>query len=138
MTPIEKFFRRYEEGANTFEPAIVISAYPDAFMAADPNGAACIQNDAAFRKAIPGREALFRKIGFKSAEVLKVTETPMDERYTTALVQWRMVFEKEQGKPLEFVFFITYILLAGKDGLKIVFYLSHDDEQKLMRDAGLI
>jgi hypothetical protein len=138
MTPIRKFFARYEEGANSFDPALVTSQFADAFMEAGPAGANAMRNDAAFRQAIPQREALFRRIGFRSARVLDVADTALDEHYTMAKVHWHLVFEKDPGVPLDFNFFITYFLFAPGDGYKVVFYISHDDERKLMRDAGLI
>ncbi len=138
MTKIERFFESYEEGANTFDPDLVTSQFTAAFMGGDPNGVACLQNDEAFRKAVTERRSLFQKIGFKSAEVLSVEETPLDERYTMAKVHWHMVFEKEPGTPLDFRFFITYFLFDPGSGPKVAFYISHEDEQKVMREAGLI
>jgi hypothetical protein len=138
MTKTEQFFARYEQGANSFDPDIVTSEFSDCFMGADPNGAVCIQNDDAFRKAIPQRHAFFQRIGFRSARILGVTETPLDERYTMAKVHWHLIFEKQRGHPLDFKFFITYVLFDTGAGPKVVFYISHDDEQKVMKDAGLI
>ncbi len=138
MTPIEQFFQRYEVGANTFDPDLVVSQYTDQFMGADPNGVVSISNDEKFREAVPQRKEIFRQIGFRSAKVLDIAETPLDDRYTMAKVHWQMTFEKEQGKPQEFKFYITYFLFDPGTGPKVVFYISHDDEQKVMRDAGLI
>lgn len=138
MTPIEIFFKTYEQGANTFDPDLVTAQYADSFLAADPNGAQCMRNDDAFRKAFPERKAFFRKIGFKSAKVLGIQESPLDANYTAAKVHWLMVFEKDPGRPREFRFFITYMLFGHGEGMRIVFYLSHEDEQKAMRDGGLI
>ncbi len=138
MTKIEQFFARYEEGANTFDPDIVVSQFTDSFMGADPNGVMCAANDETFRKAIPQRKEFFTEIGFRSAKVLDIEETPLDDRYTMAKVHWRMIFEKEEGHPREFKFYITYFLFDPGTGPKVVFYISHDDEQKIMREAGLI
>jgi hypothetical protein len=138
MTRIDAFFKRYEEGANSFDPEVVASQFTAAFMGGDPNGVACLQNDEAFRKAIPERGEFFRKIGFKSARVLGVDETPLDGRYTMAKVHWHMVFEKTPGKPLDFRFFITYFLFDPGSGPRVAFYISHDDERKVMREAGLV
>ena len=107
-------------------------------MGADPNGVVCGKNDENFREAIPQRKVFFQQIGFKSAKILNIDETALDERYTMAKVHWHMVFEKEKGNPLDFKFFITYFLFDPGSGPKVVFYISHDDEQKVMRDAGLI
>lgn len=138
MTKVEEFFARYEQGANSFDPDVVTSKFADCFLGADPNGVVCIQNNDAFRTAIPQRRAFFQQIGFRSARILGLTETPLDERYTLAKVHWQMTFEKQPGQPLDFKFFITYVLFDNGTGPKVVFYISHDDEQKVMKDAGLI
>ena len=138
MTEIEQFFTRYEEGANSFDPDVVTSHFTASFMGGDPNGVMCIQNDAAFRQAISARRAFFKQIGFRSAKVLSVAETPLDEQYTMAKVHWHMVFEKQPGVPLDFKFFITYFLFDVGVGPQVAFYISHEDEQRVMREAGLV
>lgn len=55
-----------------------------------------------------------------------------------AKVHWRMVFEKDAGKPQTFEFDITYFVFDAGEGPKVAFYISHEDEQKVMREAGLI
>lgn len=135
---LQSFFERYEEGANTFDPDLVVSEFAPSFMAADPNGAACANNDEEFRKAIPERKAMFEQIGFKSAKILSMEPTQLDERYTMAKVHWHMIFEKDKGHPLDFRFYITYFLFDDGKGPKVVFYISHEDEVKTMQEAGLI
>ena len=138
MTKIEQFFTAYEEGANSFDPDLVTSLFTASIMGGDPNGVVCVQNDEGFRRAILERRAFFQQIGFRSAKVLGVAETPLDERYTMAKVQWHMVFEKPPGNPLDFKFFITYFLFDPGSGPKVAFYISHDDERKVMEESGLI
>lgn len=138
MEKTKRFFERYEEGANTFDPGLVASQFTPSFMSADPNGVTSIRNDGEFLKAIPERREFFRKIGFQKAKILDIADTPLDDRYTMAKVHWQMEFEKQPGKRQEFRFFITYFLFDPGDGPRIAFYVSHDDEQKVMREAGLI
>ena len=138
MGRIRDFFARYEEGANTFDPELVASHYTDPFMGAVPAGVKCLRNDAAFRKAIPERQAFFRQIGFRSARILDLAESPLDDRYTMVKVHWQMVFEKTPGQPQEFRSYITYFLFDPGSGPRVTFYISHDDEQDVMREAGLI
>ncbi|NUO78165.1 MAG: hypothetical protein HOQ32_19420 [Lysobacter sp.] len=138
MRKVEEFFARYEQGANNFDPDLVVSQFGDHFMGADPNGAACLSNDAEFRAAIPQRQAFFREIGFRSARVLDIESTALDERYTLAKVHWRMLFEHPQGTPRAFEFYISYVLFDPGSGPKVVFYVSHEDERKTMREGGLI
>lgn len=123
MTKIEQFFSRYEEGANSFDPDLVTSQFTPCFAGGDPNGVVCIQNDEAFRKAIPERRVFFQQIGFKSAKVLSIVETPLTDQYTMAKVRWHLVFEKESGAPRGFRFFITYFLFDPGSGPKVAFYM---------------
>lgn len=138
MTKIEQFFARYEEGANSFDPDVVCAQYTAEFLGGGPSGVTCGRNDQSLRLAIVQRQAFFQKIGFKRAKILRVEETALDARYTMAKIHWHMAFEKQPGRQLDFEFFITYFLFDSGDGLKVAFWISHDDEQKVMRDAGLI
>jgi len=138
MATIEAFFVRYEEGANSFDPELLSSLYTTEFMAGDPNGVACGRNDQALRDAFVGRKAFFQGIGFKRARILQVEATPLDARYTMAKVHWQLTFEKQPGRPLDFRFFITYFLYDPGTGPKAAFWISHEDEQRVMREAGLI
>jgi hypothetical protein len=114
------------------------SLYTTEFLAGDPNGVACGRNDEALRDAIVGRKAFFQQIGFRRARILHVEATALDAKYTMARVHWHMTFEKEPGHPLDFKFFITYFLYETESGLKAAFWISHEDEQRVMRQAGLI
>lgn len=138
MAKIEEFFARYEEGANSFDPDLVSSLYTAEFMAGDPNGVSCGRSDQALRDAFIRRKEFFQKIGFQRAKILQVEATPLDERYTMAKVHWHMTFEKQPGHPLDFKFFITYFLYDSGIGPKAAFWISHEDEQRVMREAGLI
>ena len=138
MTKIERFFTRYEMGANSFDPDLVCSLYTIEFMGAGPGGVMCGRNGEDLRQWNVQRRAFFQQIGFRRAKVLDVEETLLDDRYTMAKVHWRMTFETQLGCPLDFEFFLTYVLFDDGSGPKVAFWISHDDEQKVMRDAGLI
>ena len=138
MNRIRKFFTAYEHAINTFDPALVSSHFVDSFMGADPNGVFCHRNDASLRQAVEQRRDMYTQMGFKFVEVLNVSESPIDEHYTMAKVQWRVVFEKVKGQPKEFKFQITYFLYDSPEGLRIVFFIAREDEQKVLREAGLL
>lgn len=138
MTKIQRFFARYEEGANSFDPDLVCPQYTMEFMGGGPNGVRCGKNDEGLRKAIVQRQAFFRRIGFERAKIRRIEETPLDDRYTMTKVHWHMSFEPQRGRHLEFEFALTYFLFDSGEGPRVVFWISHEDEQKVMRDAGLI
>lgn len=135
---IDDFFARYEEGANSFDPELMASLYTSEFMAGDPGGVSCGRNDQTLRDAFIHRKTFFQQIGFKRARILHVAATPLDGHYTMAKVHWQMTFEKQPGHPLDFRFFITYFLHDPGSGPKAAFWISHDDEQHVMREAGLV
>lgn len=138
VSKVDDFFERYVEGANTFAPELMASLYTPEFLAGEPSGVSGGRNDASLRDAFAQRKALFEKLGFRRAKVLKVDATPLDARYTMAKVQWQMTFEKEAGKPRDFVFFITYFLFDDGTGPRAAFWISHEDEERVMRDGGLL
>ena len=140
MTDIDAFFARSEQGANSFDPDLVASQFTDPFMGGDPSGVMSARNDAAFRQTIPQRQAFMQGIGFRSARVLDVAATPLDAHYTMAKVHWHLRFEKTPGQPQDFRFHITYFLFDPGDGSgpKVAFYISHEDERKVMQEAGLL
>lgn len=138
MTKLRKFFNAYEHGVNSFDVDLLSAQFQEAFMGADPNGVFCYRNDAILREAIQQRRDVYEQMGFKFAEILSIADTPIDEHYTMAKVHWRMVFEKIKGQPREFKFFITYFLFDSPQGLRIVFFIAREDEQKVLRDAGLL
>ena len=49
-----------------------------------------------------------------------------------------MIFEQRPGQPLDFKFFLTYFLFDPGSGPKAAFWISHEDERKVMQEAGLI
>lgn len=135
---VQRFFERYEEGANSFEETVVLEGLAPEFMGADPNGAQVFELNDEFRKAIPARKEFFRSIGFRSAHILGVEQSQLSSDYILAKVRWEMFFERD-GQANEFRFLVSYVLRdAGGSDLKVVFYVSHDDEQRVMREAGLI
>jgi len=138
MTTIREFFARYEEGANSFDPDLMCSQYTAEFLGGGPKGVACGKNDEDLRNAFAKRHSFFQEIGFRSAKILDIEETPLDEHYTMAKVYWNMVFEKKPERPLDFKFYITYFLYDSGSGPKVAFWISHEDELKVMQEAGLM
>lgn len=138
MSDFDEFFAKYEKSANNFDPELLSSLYADCFTSADPNGTFCIHNDAEFKQAAVKREKLFHSLGFKSAKIIGKDVNKIDDSYTMVKVHWRMRFDNPSAKKSDFKFFTTYVLATFGPALKVVFYVSHDDEQKVMKDAGLI
>jgi len=138
MNKVRKFFTAYEHAVNSFDADLLSAQFVESFMGADPNGVFCHRNDQSLHEAVAQRRDMYEQMGFRFAEILSIAETPIDEHYMMAKVHWRMVFEKIKGQPREFKFFITYFLFEAPEGLRIVFFIAREDEQKVLREAGLL
>ena len=134
---IENFFKAYEVGANTFDPDLIYSQYSKEFMGGGPDGVVVGKNED-FRQAMPARKKLFETIGFKKATILKLTQTWLDDHYVLAKVHWQMDFQKKDGTEVKATFYDTYCLYVHEGKAKVVFFISHEDEQKVMKKLGLL
>lgn len=138
MKEIDDFFAKYEKSANNFDPDLLASLYTDSFMSADPNRTACVQNDMKWKEAATKREQLFKDLGFKFAKIIDKSVTQIDDNYSMVKVHWPMNFENPSTTRSDFKFFITNFVCAVGGALKVCFNISHEDEQKVMREAGLV
>jgi hypothetical protein len=135
---IQEFFAAYERGANTFDPDLVTSQFAEVFIDAGPNGVIAGRNNDEFHEVIPRRKAFMEQIGFRQAAILSLDETVLDGQYTMVTVRWRMTFATGSAPPQDAEFEILYILFVRDERPRVVFYLSHDDEEETMREMGLL
>jgi hypothetical protein len=87
--------------------------------------------------AIPKRKQLFESIGCRSTTLVSLQETRLDDRYTMVRTEWRWRFEQSAEKPLDVTLPSTFIVQRSPDGLRIVFYLRHQDIMTVLRERGL-
>jgi hypothetical protein len=134
---VRDFFRRYERSRNTFEPDLIETQYPDAFMFADPNGARVTEKRAVLVALSRGRE-LFRTLGHASTTLESLDETRLDEYYTMvrARLVWR--FEKASTQPVDVAVDSVFILYIKHDVATIVFQHEHEEFQQALRERGVL
>lgn len=135
---LRQWFLDYEKAVNSFDAERVSSQYTDCYIEAGPKGTNCIKNDDDYRAAISKRKQVFKSLGFQFAKILSVDITPVDENYAMAKVDWQMQFKKDREEIVNAEFAITYIVYTRNDDPKVVFYISHEDEEEMMRDLGLL
>lgn len=133
---IERFFRTFESNSNSNVGATV-SQFADVFMAAGPQGAQSVRSSD-FALALPKKKQLFDSLGCKSTELVSLTETRLDARYTMAATQWKMCFERPGHEPEEVVAESVYIVDMEGNEPKIVFYLANQDLMQVLKDRGLL
>ncbi len=134
---IERFFRRYEEGANTFDPDLETSLFANDFLDCGPKGVIHVRNDEEFRRVIPERQEFMAGIGFQQAEITSLDETILTDSYSMVNAGWRMTLSEENKTNIA-EFEILYFLYIQNNDPKVVMYISHDDEQETMEEMGLL
>jgi hypothetical protein len=135
---IDEFFARYEEGANNFDADLLASQYTDCFIAAGPKGTACVSNDAKWKEAAAERKRLFQSLGFRFARILRKQVTRIDDTYAMVEVHWHLRFDNPSARQADFRFSNTYFVGTADGVPKVCFYISHEDEEDVMKEAGLV
>jgi hypothetical protein len=146
---IKAFFQDYEdrfaralEGDNKIEGAVddiegTVNAFAENFIEANPAGVIVGKNDESFRKMIPKGNEFYRSIGTRSMKIRDIEITMLNDYHVLATVDWDSRYERTDGKSIAIEFQVIYLLQYRDDALKIFAYIT-GDEQKALKEAGLI
>lgn len=132
MTSFTDFFTAYGRASLGNDAGTIAKCYAENFIAAQPSGSMCYKND---EKVIAWLDNMFqfnRKIGMQEMKLIKVTTFPIGEAFTNALVRWGAVFPNNL---IEFE--ITYILQHVDNDYKIIMYVSHENEEDVLKENGI-
>lgn len=135
---MQQWFRDYAEAVSRFDADRVSRQYADCYVEAGPGGSHCIRNDETFRKALRQKREFMSGLGFKSAKAVSVVDSRLDQNYSMVKVHWRMEFENKPGRRIDAEFDNTYFVRHEGYDARVVCYISHQDEEKTMRDLGLL
>jgi hypothetical protein len=135
-SPLADFFRRYATASMGAEPEKLAAFYDASFLAAGPRGGAAFQNDEAFRDWLRQVHAFNLQTGMAALEVLGVREMPISSEYTLATVRWGARFRATGDELIEFE--ISYVLRLVDGSYNVAAYISHEDQEAVMKDHGLL
>ncbi len=142
MDKIKVFFQAYEQRFNdaiqgrTEDMQAFAGAFADCFIQSAPAGVQCGKNDDSFIKAMTEGYDQYRKMGTKSMRVAGVDVTKIDDNHCMAKVHWDSSYDKD-GKTIRIEFDVWYLLTTVSGEPKIFAYVT-GDEEKVLRDHGLI
>ena len=128
---VREFFARFEDASESLDADALVGCFADAFMAADPSGAQPVPL-AGFLSVLPRRKAMFAAAGVGRASLTDLTFSNLDEHYL--LVRTRWIAERQGGSAGQHSVTLrsTFILRHTEDGLRIVFYLNHQDLAEIL------
>lgn len=137
MAPIdiEAFFRRYANASTSDTPEDLARFYDESFLAAAPAGAAAFKNDDGFLEWLRQVHAFNQQTGLTAIEVEGVSNRPLGDHYVMADVEWSATY---RAAPAPIRFTISYLLRLTEGGPMVVAYVSHDDQDAVMREHGLL
>jgi hypothetical protein len=141
---IEKFFSEYAARFNRSlldPPEIDAEGVTDSFssfiVGANPLGVAGAKNDEQFRARIIQGFRFYKGIGTTSMKVASLDITPLDELHAMVKVHWDSRYRKKDDEEERIEFDVIYLLQLLDGRLKIFAYIT-GDEQKVLRERGLI
>ena len=134
-TSVKRFFSEYEKAFNELDMRKSAEFFADSFISAGPNGTITTSKKDFLES---GQKAVdfYRSVGQKSAKIFSLEESPITDQYSLVKVIWGVTFEKTGGKPIEFD--VSYLLQKTGAKPKIILFIAHQDEQKAMKELGLL
>lgn len=135
MSDIEQLFEDYGRALVSLDPEEITKAYADDFLTASPHFFAAAKNDEDFRTNIVRGAEFYRGFQVTDANVVSLKEQDLDELHTLAKVRWS--FRQEDGSEIVATD-ISYVIRKIDGVPKIIMFISHQDEQEIFRERGLI
>jgi hypothetical protein len=132
---VEKLFAEYEKAFAALDLNRTAEFFADSFISAGPNGT-ITQSKTEFLKEAQKAADFYRSVGQESAKILSLAEAPISEQYSMVKVHWGVTFQKTGDRLIEFD--VSYLVQNTGEEPKIILFIAHQDEQKAMRDLGLL
>lgn len=132
---IRRFFEEYERHTNLDDSSGAASQFAEVFMAADAAGARVLSTEA-LAAGIAKRKNLFEALGSRSTTLASLKARELSDRYLLAEADWRVRFDREEIG--EIILRSSFVVHRSESGLKIVFYLMHQNPVAALKERGLL
>ena len=131
---IEQLIADYGKSFSALALQDTAKLYADDFIAAGPKGIISKKRQEYLDTAAEAAE-FYRSVGQKSAQVLDMKETWFGTDYVMVTIHWGVTFEAVE-KPVEFD--VSYLVQLTDETPRIILFISHEDEEELMQELGLV
>ncbi|MCX9082288.1 MAG: hypothetical protein OIN83_08825 [Candidatus Methanoperedens sp.] len=132
---VKRLFVEYEKAFNAIDAEKQVQFFAEHFISAGPKGSIAQGRDEFAKMATKAAE-FFRRVGQTSAKILSIDEIPISNEYSMVRVHWGVTFKKSGNRLIEFD--VTYFIQKTGPELKIIMFISHQDEEKAMKELGLL
>ena len=131
----KRLFEQYERASNALDVEKQVPLFAEHFISAGPRGSIAQGRDE-FAKMAHQVAEFYRSVGQTSAKILSMDETTISKEYSMVRVHWGATFKKTGDKLVEFD--VTYFLQDPDTNPKIIMFIAHQDEEKAMKELGLM
>lgn len=131
---IKKLFAEYEKAFNQLDIASQVDHFAPAFLSAGPRGVIASSREE-FRKLASQMRDFYASAGQESAQLINAKEIPISDDYSLVRTHWGAKFKKTGDRLIEFD--VSYIVQKS-DPPKIILFITHEDEEKVMKELGLL
>src|SRR4030065_1039660 len=132
---VKRLFVEYEKAFNAIDAEKQVPFFAEHFISAGPKGSIAQGRDEFAKMATKAAE-FFRRVGQTSAKILSIDEIPISNEYSMVRDHWGVTFKKSGNRLIEFD--VTYFIQKTGPELKIIMFISHQDEEKAMKELGLL
>lgn len=136
---IRDHFDRYASASSSGDVEAIAAAYAETYVEASPGSVTAHTVDATYRKALVERfELLNQQLGFAGVDIEIASITEFAPSHYIVEARWHMRFDPAGKSPVTSAFSISYVVRLEEDRPKILAYVSHEDEEAVMRRDGVI
>lgn len=135
---LEEFFNRYAAATLAGDAETIATSYFDTYIESSPTAASAYKVDVGYGKALAEKSAAMKKIGLAKLDIELQSSREFAPSHYLVEAQWRMQFQPAGKKPVTSTFLISYVVRVATGQPKILAYVSHEDEQAVMRRDGLL
>jgi|WetSurMetagenome_2_1015567.scaffolds.fasta_scaffold12504_2 uncharacterized protein YndB with AHSA1/START domain len=132
---LQKLFADYEKAFSALDIEKSAEFFADTFMSAGPRGAIA-QSKTEFLNLAKQAAEFYKKVGQTSARILSLRDTAVSNEYSLVRVHWGVTFRKIGDTMIEFD--VSYLVQKIGPSPKILLFIAHEDEEKAMRELGLV
>jgi len=132
---VKRLFVEYEKAFNALDVEKQVPFFAEHFISAGPKGSIAQGRDEFAKMAIKAAE-FYRSVGQTSAKILSMDEIPISNEYSMVKVRWGVTFRKTGNRLIEFD--VTYFIQKTGPEPKIIMFIAHQDEEKAMKELGLL
>jgi hypothetical protein len=133
MARLRKFFDEYAEALSSADIEGIAEAYAEQFMTSGPGFRMCMNNDEKFQTGLAQAANFYKQIGVDVIEIKTYLEAELGSNFWLTKIEWELMDEDLNSM---LTFDNTYMVNAGDGEPKIVFFIGHN-EQERMQAKGL-